>query len=366
MPSESNPAPDALTEAEVLVRTPGAEVLADELRDAGVAPSTVSVDEVRVRDAPVPVVSRIASASGVPVWEIREDAPSLQETVADMAKASSSNGRSPAEADGDAGEPPDPDDDAEAVLDAELGRLARLEGCNVVALLAPAAGLGRTTLAFLVADVLAAAAGMSTLAVALSCDHERMSLPAASDHRTSLTLDDLLGDLPDFDEMALISPYVSVAHSGAHALSGTSAAALAALEPAQIEALLDLLARFYGLVVLDVGDLPAASLRAVVRRADCVLLLGAPGAVDDLGRSDVLDAIEAEHSDRAVLAFNRVDEERLRTYSAGAGPGSHVLIPHDRELIRALDAGDFELGSLEPVTRYALKRLGLAVAEGLR
>ena len=79
-------APDALTEphAEVLVRSPGAEVLADELRTAGIQRAEVSGDEVRVRDAPVSVVSKIASASGVPVWEIREDEPSLEEAVEEL------------------------------------------------------------------------------------------------------------------------------------------------------------------------------------------------------------------------------------------------------------------------------------------
>ena len=137
-----------------------------------------------------------------------------------------------------------------------------------------------------------------------------------------------------------------------------------ALKPAWIDALLDFTGRFYGLVVVDVGELGDDSLRAVVRRADRVLLLG---AVDDLAwGSVVLDATEADHDQPAVLVFNRVGEERLRSYAHGTGPGSHVLIPLDPALARALEDGDFELGDVEPVTRYALKRLGLAVAEGLR
>ena len=218
--------------------------------------------------------------------------------------------------------------------------------------------------------MLAATAGASTLAIALSCDHDRMSMPVAEDSRTSLHLGDLLGDLPGFGESAHIAPYVSVAASGAQVLCGPPEPdQLDAIDPEQLDALLAFAARFYELIVLDVGELRDATLRAVARRADTILLLGAPGAVDDLGeRSQVLEAIEAERTEPAILVFNQVDEERLRSYAraAGAGAGSHVLVPQDRELIRALDAGDFELAEVAPVTRYALKRLGLAVAEGLR
>ncbi len=376
-------APGELTEphVEVLVRSPGAEVLADELRSAGIQHAEVSGDEVRVRDAPVPVVSKIASESGVPVWEIREDEPSLEEAVDDLTKEHAANGRPPdgaaqdpsnaknAEPDGAQQEPGEATD-AEARLDRELAELPDLGRSNVVAVLAPANGLGRTTLSFLVADVLAATTADSAIAIALSSDHDRMSMPVAEDGRTSLHLGDLLGDLPGFGESAHISPYVSVAASGAHVISGPPERdALDAIEPEQLDALLDFVARFYELIVLDVGELASAALRAVVRRADQVLLLGAPGAVDDLDeQSEVLDAIEAERSAPAILVFNQVDEQRLRSYahSAGAGAGAHVLVPQDRELIRALDAGDFELAEVAPVTRYALKRLGLAVAEGLR
>ena len=389
----SEAAPRELTDAdaEVIVRSPGAEVVAEELREAGITTAAVSADQVRVRDVPVRVVGEIAQASGVPVWEIREEVPSLDEAVSELAREPPSNGASrgdsapdddprdePAAPHDDEpltpddnprdGEPPHSSGDAEAAVDAELAALPELERAHVVAMLAPAGGLGRTTLSFLVADVLAASAGMSTLALALSCDGERIAAPVVPDRRTTLGLGDLLGDLTGFDEAAQIAPYVSMARSGAHVLAGfAEREELEQLEPEQLAALLDFTGRFYALVVLDVGELDDATMRGVVRRADRILLLGAPGAVDDLDeRSPALDAIEAERSDHATLVFNRVDEGRMRTFAHGGGPGSHVLIPDDHELIRALDAGDFELGATGRATRYALKRLGLAVAENLR
>ncbi len=431
--------PDELTgaQAEVVVSSPGAEVLAEELRNAGIEPFSVSGDELRVRDVPPRVVSELATAAGVPVWEIREEEPSLEQAVVDLSRGASSNGaedrdepraergsedggggedraergggedredrgggedraesgggedhedrgggedraerggsesRDEAQPNGD-GErraAPDDRDEAEQALDAELRELPRLEGSNVVAVLAPAAGLGRTSLAYLVADVLANCADVDTLAVALSCDHDRLAMTVDEDDRTSLHLGDLLGDLPEFDEAAHISPYVSQAGSGAHVLGGPPEPEdLARLEPQQIEALLDFAGRFYGLVVVDVGELSEPSLHLVVRRADRVLLLGAPGAVDDLDEgSAVLDAIESERSDRAILVFNRVDEERVRAFAHGdQGASQHVLVPQDRDLIRALDAGGFDLADVRAPVRVALKRLALTVAEELR
>lgn len=368
--TESSPRDLTAAQMEVLVRTPGAEVLAEELRGAGISPSAVTSDEVRVPDVPVRVVSERAQASGVPVWEIREDEPSLEEAVVELTRDASANGAHDGgepEDSGDDGAAPDVPDEAETALDAELADLPAFESCRVVAVLAPAAELGRTTLSFLLADTLAACTETATLAVGLSCDRQRLSMPAAHDRRTSLGLTDLLGDLPAFDESAHISPYVSVTRFGAHVLSGPAdAQELRAVDPDQLDALLDFAGRFYPVVVVDAGELSERSLRAAVRRADRVLLLGAPGAVDDLDDAGgVLAAIEAERDDAAVLVFNLVEEERVRAQGHGGGSGSHVLVPRDRELVRALDGGDFELSAVGATTRTALKRLALTVARGL-
>jgi MinD-like ATPase involved in chromosome partitioning or flagellar assembly len=226
--------------------------------------------------------------------------------------------------------------------------------------------MGRTTLAFLLADVLAAKLDARALAVTLSGDRERMALPVPSDGRSALDLGDLLADLDGFDDAARIHPYVSTARSGLHTLSGPrDAGRLDSLTAEQLQALLEFAARFYELVVLDVGELPEEAQRAAVERADQVVLLGAADAGDELAEpSPAVDAVESLRSERATLVLNRVDRELAVAGPAGRGP--HALVPEDRDLIRALDSGDFELDRLEPATRVALKRLGLVVAEGLR
>ena len=81
----------------------------------------------------------------------------------------------------------------------------------------------------------------------------------------------------------------------------------------------------------------------------------------------MLDAIESERSDRAILVFNRVDEQRRAGVRARRpGAAQHVLVPQDRELIRALDAGELRPRRGRAPVRVALKRLALTVAEELR
>jgi ABC-2 type transport system ATP-binding protein len=359
--------------SEVVVRSPGAEVIARDLHRAGVETSKVGTDEVRVRDAPASAVSRIVKRSSVPVSEIRAETASLEETFLALTDAARRDGGSPPNGD-EPSEPADAEADAEAeaaaleatesALDDDLGRVPALASRRTVAVLAPTDGLGRTTLAFLLADVLASTTRLRTLAVALSNDRERMCLPAAADRRSTLCLSDLLDDIPGFDDAARISPYVSAAPSGAHTLCGPAGAdRLATIEPGELQALLDFAGRFYELVVLDVGDLADGSLRALVRGADQIVLVGAPEAVDDLDESSpVLDAIESERSERATLVLNRVDRRRAVAVPAD---GPHVIVPRDRDLIRALDAGDFRLSRVPVATRIALKRFALAVLEGL-
>jgi ABC-2 type transport system ATP-binding protein len=358
---------------EVLVRSPGAEVVARELQRAGITTAAVSAEELRAKDVPPSVVTELATGVGVPVWEVRSIEPSLEEVFFELTHGRrDDNGRAPAAA------PPDGEQetgqleeaaqalvDAEQRLDRDLGRQPRLERGTVVAVVAPGDGLGRTTLAFLLGEIMATGMDVRALAVALSCDRERMCLPVPSGERTALNLVDLLRDLPAFDEAARISPYVSVANSGLHTLCGPSRASdLSALTAEQIDALLEFAARFYELVVVDVGGIDEAALARVLRRADQVVLLGAPDA-GDVGRSPLLDALEAHRSERATLVFNRVEQRRALAAATGGAQGAHALIPRDRELIRALDAGDFRLQQVQPATRIALKRLGLVVAEGL-
>jgi ABC-2 type transport system ATP-binding protein len=376
----SCPLPELLQRAgtEVVVRSPGAEMLAQEFQRAGIATADVSAEEVRARNVPPRVVTELAVATGVPVWEVRSEAPNLEEVffelTSDRGGADASDPPSDPDGAAEDGEPARARDaktsqleDAEASVDRDLDRLPTLGSARFVAVVAPAPALGRTTLSFLLGDVLVATTGLRTLTVSLSVDRGRMAMPVPSDDRSGLTLRDLLRDLPDFDEAARITPYVSVARSGLHTLAGvTTRRELAAVRPELLSGLLDFAARFYELVILDVGDLAEDTMRATLRRADQVVLLSSPDIAEAPDESRVLDALETERSERATIIINQADQAQVDAFAERGDAGPIEVLPQDREMIRALDAGAFALDQLDPATRLALKRIGLLVAQGLR
>ncbi len=375
----SCPLPELLQRAgtEVVVRSPGAEMLAQEFERAGIVTGDVSAEEVRARNVPPRVVTELAVATGVPVWEVRSEAPNLEEVFFDLTGDRGTDASDPPGNDGQATDDREPARsrdaktsalaEAEASIDRDLDRLPTLGTARIAAVVAPAAGLGRTTLSFLLGDVLTATTGLRTLAVSLSLDRGRMAMPVPPDERSALTLRDFLRDLPDFDEAARITPYVSVARSGLHTLAGLATRReLAAVRPELLGELLDFAARFYELVILDVGDLAEDTMRATLRRVDQVVLLSSPDIAAAPDASRVLDALETERSERATIIINQADQAQVDAFAERGDAGPIEVLPQDREMIRALDAGAFALDQLDPVTRLALKRIGLLVAQGLR
>ena len=352
---------------DVVVRSPGAEVLAERLARAGIATARISSEELRARDVPASAVTELAVGSGLPVWEVRSEAQGLDEALSELAPGAA-EGAGEVEvamkgaSDGRAVKPA-----VESGLERALGRQARPSQPRIVVVASPQRGMGCTTVSFLIGDVLADQLGLRALVMALSLDRERVTLPVPEDERSKLGLDDLLRDLDGFDEAARISPYVSIADSGVHTLTGPSEVqALDGLPPERLDALLEFAARFYDVIVLDVGDLGQAALKHAIAHADEVVLLGSSeGGAELAGPSLAVDAIERTRREPATLVLNRVDPEVAAKATSGGEPATHTVLPDDHELIRAFDSGGFRLSDVHPQTRTAIKRLGLLVARRL-
>ncbi|HWC28229.1 MAG TPA: ATP-binding cassette domain-containing protein [Solirubrobacteraceae bacterium] len=342
--------------AEIVARSPAAELLADRLTRVGVEAVCVSSEELRASGVAPGAVAELAAAGALPLHELRTRDPSLEDVVARLA--------APHEADA-AGQSDATLERAEQLVAHDLARLRAPDGPRLVVVAAAADGFGASTIAFLLADALAAELKTRTLAVALSVDRERLRLPAPADARSQLDLGDLLADFDELDEDARVTPYVSVAASGLHTLAGPPAPdALARLGAGRVAALLDFAGRFYDIVVVDAGGLDEPALRAVLRRTDEVVLVGRAERAAALAASPLLEAVESERDRPSILVANR-GEPRVALARMRCPPAAHAVVPEDRELVRALDRGGFDLAEQAPLTRLALRGLALIVARRL-
>jgi ABC-2 type transport system ATP-binding protein len=352
---------------QVVARTPDAAALRDRLEDAGAEATRVDGEEVRAADLSAAVVTRVAAEQRIPLLEAREDAPTLDEAVEAAADGEldpvggGAAGEAAATSDDD---PPVPvDEDAEQELDRETASAAS-GGSRTVVFASPARGAGTTTLAALAADALAVAAGRPVVAVGLSVDRDHLVRPVPPRGRSRLAVVDLVRDAADFDDLALVDPYVSAAPSGLHVLRGAAdEQALAGLDGDDVRTLLELLGRTYDRIVVDAGaELSADAAEAVADAADAVVLVGTPDAGDALAApSPVVEALERAHPDGAVLVVNRTTPEQAVAFARRRSP-DRAVVPEDAAIDAGLGRGDAALDDVDDVTRVAIKHLASVVA----
>lgn len=265
-------------------------------------------------------------------------------------------------------------------LDERLIAVAARES-NVIAVGSPKGGVGKTTLALCLADVLAHGCPHLRVAV-VDCDPDFGSLAALAPAgpQRGLALDDLLLDEdPDLDRYATELP------SGCHLFAAPSSgrANQVLLEEAvNFRTLIDVLRPAYHVIVLDLGAgvlNPIA--QTVIAHADQALLVAEP---DPISASRLLDALEHLERDRAFMhpdrpgqptritvALNKHSEARHHDaepilsefHRRGLEP---LAIPECGELREMLGWGTYDLSALPAAMRGALKRLALTLADGLR
>jgi MinD-like ATPase involved in chromosome partitioning or flagellar assembly len=229
---------------------------------------------------------------------------------------------------------------------------------NVIAVMSPAGGVGKTTCAFVIGNVLATHLKLRAIAVDAGPGFGTLAQLVPERRRAERGVAELLKDADRLFTAAELTPYVSRLSTGLHVLAARGDKKR--LERDEIGELLALLSCFYEAIVLDltagvVG--PLATLAA--RRADQIVLVTTP---DRMTSSAMLHArAYLERPDKTVVAINRTHRDARgeeRPYKA-------ATIPHDERLATMLETGTYSLGALDPPTRRAIKRLGVAVAEQL-
>jgi MinD-like ATPase involved in chromosome partitioning or flagellar assembly len=257
----------------------------------------------------------------------------------------------------------------EAELEQRIRTLPGVARPNVVALISPKGGVGKTTSTYVVGDLLTTHLKLRVIAVDANPDFGTLARLSPDARRSDRSLADLLADADRLRTAAELNPYISRQPSGLHLLASPRDAELAAsLGPDRYGELVAFLSCFYEVVLLDLGTGVAGPLASfAIDRADQLVLVTTPEWVTT---SIVLEALAHLQHDRTTVALNKsrlraVDvpavEERFRAEHLHRS----VTIPFDEQLATMLDAGTYAMDGLERPTRLAIKRLGLAVAEQL-
>ena len=259
--------------------------------------------------------------------------------------------------------------------EAELERLIRshphVTRANVVAVISPKGGVGKTTSAFVLGNLVADRLRLRVVAVDANPDFGTLASLAPDRLRCEHTLAELLAEIEQVHTAADLRRYVSALPSGLHVLGAPrNPDVMERLGPEAYGELLALLSTFYELVILDLGTGVAGPIaQFAIGRADQIVLVTTPEWVTS---SAVLEALEHLEHERTTVACNKfyarrpADLKELERRLRERRLHRTVAIPHDDQLATMLDTATYELDALSRTTRLPLKRLGLLVAEQFR
>jgi MinD-like ATPase involved in chromosome partitioning or flagellar assembly len=273
----------------------------------------------------------------------------------------------------------------EQELDRALREAPRATRTNTIAVVSPKGGVGKTTCTFIVGNLLAEALNLRVVAVDANRDFGTLASLAPDDARVDSSLADLLPHLDHIDSVSDVLAYVSQLPSGLHVLAAPEQAeVMAAMTPETYSDLLDLLGRFYEVVLLDLGTGIVDPLAQFgIRRADQALLVTTPeyvtadkvlGALRYLNAEAGWDSGGVEESlnrKRLTVVLNRAPSERsgdrqvIESAFRRFGIGRHVTIPYDDRLRVMLDSATYSLAELDRSVRLPVKRLGVDVVDRL-
>jgi MinD-like ATPase involved in chromosome partitioning or flagellar assembly len=242
-------------------------------------------------------------------------------------------------------------------------------------------GMGKTTLALALADTLADALRCGVLVVDADLEWGTAADSTPQHGRRGGTLSDVLAAREKIDSPGDLAPYLLTLPNGAQLLAGpTDPREIERLEASDMQQLLELLRRFFPLILLDLS--PGIGLRGAIPRwafgvANEIVAVATPtrGSLRRVAR--MLSYLCEHHPDVPItLALNMVPKRpdqavrrviELAERAPGAdGPvqtrSRFAAIPRDDALVRQLDAGLLNVAGLEQPTRIAIKDLAHQLA----
>ncbi|MBB3037735.1 MinD-like ATPase involved in chromosome partitioning or flagellar assembly [Hoyosella altamirensis] len=248
---------------------------------------------------------------------------------------------------------------------------APLYGCHKIAVLSLKGGVGKTTVTAALGSTFASLRGDRVIAVDANPDRGTLCNKLPLD--TDATVRDLLQQGPDIQRYSDVRAYTSQALSRLEVLaSDTDPAVSEAFSADDYGRVLDVLERFYNLVLTDCGTgLMHSAMSGVLSNADALIIISS-GSVDGArSASATMDWLEAHgYADlvtRSVTVINaarpkagKVDLDRVIEHFARRSRTVRLL-PFDAHLE---EGAEIDMERLRPATRIALMELAATMAEG--
>ncbi|GGC76511.1 MinD/ParA family ATP-binding protein [Hoyosella rhizosphaerae] len=248
---------------------------------------------------------------------------------------------------------------------------APLYGCHKIAVLSLKGGVGKTTVTAAVGSTFASLRGDRVIAVDANPDRGTLSNKLQVD--TDATVRDLLQRGADIQRYSDVRAFTSQAQSRLEVLaSDTDPAVSEAFSAQDYGDVLDVLERFYNLVLTDCGTgLMHSAMSGVLDSADALIIVSS-GSVDGArSASATMDWLEAHgHSalvDKSVTVINaarpksgKVNLDRVVEHFQQRSRAVRLL-PFDPHLE---EGAEIDMDRLRPATKLALMELAATLAGG--
>jgi MinD-like ATPase involved in chromosome partitioning or flagellar assembly len=256
----------------------------------------------------------------------------------------------------------------EWAIDEQLLHVPPMTRPNTVAVISPKGGVGKTTISFVLGNLLASELRMRVVALDANPDFGTLASLAPDDSRSQRSLADLLADSTQIASPAELHPYVARLPTGLHLLGAPAhAEVMAQMTPGLYSRLLDFLERFYEVVILDLGTgITDPLAQFAVDRADQTVVITTPEWVTAAG---VLGALRYLQLEQGTLVLNQApvgrqggNREVIEANFRRHAVETSATIPYDDRLRVMLDTGTYSLRDLKLSTRVPVKELGAAIA----
>ena len=256
----------------------------------------------------------------------------------------------------------------EWAVDERLQAIAPMTRPNTIAVVSPKGGVGKTTVTYLLGNILASELHLRVVALDANPDFGTLASLAPDQYRSMRSLADLLTDHNQIMSPAELHPYMSRLPTGLHLLGAPAhAEVMAQMTPGLYARLLDFLEHFYEVVILDLGTgITDPLAQFAVERSDQSIVITTPEWITAAG---VLGALRYLQLEEGMLVLNQApmrrsegNREVIEQNFRRQAVATKATIPYDERLRTMLDTGTYALQDLRLGTRVPVKELAAAIA----